>query len=344
MDAKLQQQQPQQPAEPKKQPHAALAKEAPAIIPTDRDVISGRHNIRSHPGNRTYRDLVRRFKEIHGSTYENKDLATKLFDHLRDDIGGRFLDYDPVQKSWEEATIANSTRKIHSALQAIDFYERSRTNDHKLKRSRTNDHKLKRMLSHNDVIIGESKDSQHPGNIVYHETILKFKRENPSGNSDVVASKVIDHIRHVLHGEFVGDAPKGWFIQPEKEVKQNILRSLFEHDCKHGVEPAEMDIFCSDDHVGNVPNNGNGNNIGNHYEHLGNRRFRSIVAANEKKYHADSSTEDEKKEICWGIFNWVSKYGARFLYKDDVGWKKMSDVDACSQIDRAFALRSDRSL
>ena len=81
----------------------------------DHDILMGSRKCNKHPGNKVYRDIVRKYKPQLEAVGDRSIVATMVIDHIHNEIGGRFLKVDSANQ-WYVVPRLDVITKITKAL------------------------------------------------------------------------------------------------------------------------------------------------------------------------------------------------------------------------------------
>lgn len=71
------------------------------------------------------------------------------------------------------------------------------------------------------------------------------------------------------------------------------------------------------------------------FNHVGNARFRLVISNHSEEYEHAPCRRD-KSCIVYNVFNIVKSYEGRFLKRDGIGWKEVSDTEATQKVGHAL--------
>lgn len=72
------------------------------------------------------------------------------------------------------------------------------------------------------------------------------------------------------------------------------------------------------------------------FNHVGNARFRLVISNHSEEYEHAPCRRD-KSCIVYNVFNIVKSYEGRFLKRDGIGWKEVSDTEATQKVGHALS-------
>jgi hypothetical protein len=81
----------------------------------DHDILMGSRKCNKHPGNKVYRDIVRKYKPQLEAIGDRAIVANMVVDHIHNEIGGRFLKVDSTNQ-WHVVPRLDVITKITKAL------------------------------------------------------------------------------------------------------------------------------------------------------------------------------------------------------------------------------------
>jgi hypothetical protein len=124
------------------------------------------------------------------------------------------------------------------------------------------------------------------------------------------------------HGELTVEAHKKWLYRQKRREEdiENVQRVLI---------PTNKDVLS-----------GRGRGV---QEHVGNLRFRQLVAEKQQEYDAHKDLFGAKGRVVDKIIQEILSQGGRFLKDDGIGWVALKEAEAREKVAMTFRSRRKES-